>query len=560
MLKVRSTPIGNFRDCMEMNLHDPQTIEAEAELRYLSSAKHNIVSAQQSKPIIQIVQDTLIAAYLMTHEEFPLTKAQFFDITMKGSKPDGSDLWDPQRVKDIKKILKTNGKKFLSGRGLISLCLPHDLYYTHQNNVSQKEPIVKIVNGVLIEGTLDKSILGPTFHSLVNILNKEYNADVATNFIDNMQFIGSAWLLVHGFSIGLGDCLITGKESVDSIKETLTQCYTKAKGIEETTYNPGIREIRIIGSLSQAKDIGMKIAKNSMRKDNNLITSVSSGAKGDFFNIAQITGLLGQQNLEGKRVTPLLNGGKRTLPHYPLNEKMELEREYESRGFIKNSFIHGLSPTEFFFHAMSGREGVCDTATGTANSGYLQRKIVKTCEDIQVQHDGTVRDATGKIYQYTYGGNGYNPSKCVRIGNENQPCDVKRIAERLNQAYMNGHEVLQDMYEDPEIEINEIKEDVVDVNKQKLINKIRQRYPESIIDKNWDMDQLVQRLEALQLEIEEDDSDIEEEETEDHEALLDKEETEEDEEDKDTDDEMMEEMLEEMIEEYDDCDDYGGDD
>jgi DNA-directed RNA polymerase beta' subunit len=68
---------------------------------------------------------------------------------------------------------------------------------------------------------------------------------------------------------------------------------------------------------------------------------------------------LGQQNLLGQRVPPVLNHNTRTLPHYP-SGSLPLEIEYESRGFIASSFIKGLNPKEFYFHAMSGREGICD--------------------------------------------------------------------------------------------------------------------------------------------------------------------------------------------------------
>ena len=210
-----------------------------------------------------------------------------------------------------------------------------------------------------MEGALDKSTLGSAHGSIIQILNKEYGKEITMNFIDNMQFIANGWLATQGFSIGMEDCMITSEKSIKAIKETLTQCYTKAEGIEETTQNPGIREIRVTAALSQAKDIGMRIAKNSMKPDNDFLVTVTSGAKGDFFNIAQLTGLLGQQNLEGKRVAYGMSHGKRSLPHYPY-ENLSKEREYESKGFVRHSFIRGLSPEEFFFHAMSGREGVCD--------------------------------------------------------------------------------------------------------------------------------------------------------------------------------------------------------
>jgi DNA-directed RNA polymerase II subunit RPB1 len=343
------------------NVHAPQSCDTEAELRKNSLTQENIITAQESKPVITITQDSLLAACLMTLKEIPLSRGEFMNMTMKGERVDGSPLWNAKRIKRIQTVLKTHGKsnKIYNGKGLISLILPETFFYEKKNGLHPTEPVVKIVEGVFLEGAFDKSILGADHGSIIQLLVKEYGNTVAANFIDNIQFLGNAWLLFHGFSVGLEDCMVSSAESVMSIRETLAQCYSKAEGIEETTQNPGIREVRVTAAMSQAKDIGMRIAKNAMRKDNNFLVTVGSGAKGDYFNIAQITGLLGQQNLEGKRVTPMMNHGRRSLPHYPFG-KISKEREYESRGFIKNSFIHGLSPEEFFFHAMSGREGVCD--------------------------------------------------------------------------------------------------------------------------------------------------------------------------------------------------------
>ena len=351
----------------EMNIHAPQSHEAEAELRLLTDVRLNIITAQESKPIITITQDSLVSSFLMTRRKFDLTKEQFQNLCMKADGGNKGDVWDIQRIEEIKRILKKFGKidpetkepNIYNGRGLFSLIFPRDFNYEYENNAHPDEPKVKIYCGVFLEGAFDKSVLGSNHDSIIQIMNKEYGAFETCRFIDNTQFIANAWLTIHSFSIGLDDCMITSEKSVLAIKNTLTQCYTKAQGIEESTQNEGIREVRVTGALSQAKDIGMKIAKDSMNPKNNFLVTVGSGAKGDYFNIAQLTGLLGQQNLEGKRVTPVLNHGKRTLPHYPFGE-LTKEREYESRGFVRHSFIRGLNPEEFFFHAMSGREGVCD--------------------------------------------------------------------------------------------------------------------------------------------------------------------------------------------------------
>ena len=82
----------------------------------------------------------------------------------------------------------------------------------------------------------------------------------------------------------------------------------------------------------------------------------------------------------------------------------------ESRGFIENSFITGQTPQEFFFQAMTGRVGLIDTAVKTADTGYIQRKLIKAMEDLHVGYDYSVRSASGGIIQNVYGNDGMNAS------------------------------------------------------------------------------------------------------------------------------------------------------
>ena len=416
----------------EMNLHIPQGLESQAELKFLSAAKYNIISPQSSKPNMAIVQDSLLGAYRMTKDNKPITKSEYFTISMVLELK--QDIMN--RIQHIRRVLKEKGKKVqcFTGKGIISLFLPIDLSYEFKNNADVDEPIVKIYKGVLYEGVFDKTIIGSSHSSLIHLLNKEYGPDEAMYFIDCIQFCTSQWLLIRGFTVGLGDCLVTDKEKVHEIMDVVKKCYIEAAGISNTTTHAGVREIRINGSLNKAKDVGLKIAKDSLDKCNNFLSTVISGSKGDFFNITQITGLLGQQNLKGQRVPLVMNHGRRSLPHYPFSD-LSLESEFESRGFIVNSFIHGLNPREFYFHAMSGREGITDTAMGTATSGYMQRRIVKLTEDIKIQYDGTVRDATGKIYQMAYGDSGIDPTMTTKVNGIQEACDIGRLIEKLNKKY-----------------------------------------------------------------------------------------------------------------------------
>ena len=431
--------MGNHR--VYRNIHVPQSLEAQAELKMLSSTQCNIISSQASKPIIAIVQDSLLGAYKMTYENKRITKEQFFDITMKLEEYDSKMVLD--RIQHIRRILKQKGKKTqcFNGRGLMSLLFPLDFNYEKKNNCISDEPVVKIYRGVLYEGAFNKEIIGSSHNSIIQVLNKEYGSERASRFVDGIQFITNAWLLVNGFSVGIKDCLVSkelnsegvGKEQ--EIKDNVQKCFMESEVVKKTTNHKNIREMRVNASLGKAKDIGLKIAKDALSWDNNFLSTVNSGSKGDFFNIAQITGLLGQQQLLGQRIPRNMNHGKRTLPHYPFEKDMTPEMEYESRGFISSSFIKGLNPREFYFHAMTGREGISDTATGTATSGYMQRRIIKLTEDIKVQYDGTVRDITGKIYQISYGRDGFDPVSTVKVGGSQEVCDVSRLVNRLNMDY-----------------------------------------------------------------------------------------------------------------------------
>jgi DNA-directed RNA polymerase III subunit RPC1 len=94
-----------------------------------------------------------------------------------------------------------------------------------------------------------------------------------------------------------------------------------------------------------------------------------------------------------------------------------------AKGFVRNSFYSGLSPSEFLFHAVSGREGLVDTAVKTAETGYMSRRLIKSLEDLSCQYDMTVRDATGNLVQFKFGDDGLDPTN---LEGDDSPVDYVR--------------------------------------------------------------------------------------------------------------------------------------
>ena len=117
--------------------------------------------------------------------------------------------------------------------------------------------------------------------------------------------------------------------------------------------------------------------------------------------------------------------------HYNFG-KLNQETEYESKGFVKNSFMHGLSPEETWFHAITGREGVTDTSMKTSRTGYIQRKLIKSGEDHQVQYDHSVRTSDGSVIQFVYGGDGLDGSETIVMKGKPAICNMSRIVDKYN--------------------------------------------------------------------------------------------------------------------------------
>lgn len=389
-LAVTKTFNADF-DGDEMNLHCPASVDGEAELRELSSLENHLMSVQSGKPNITIVQDAMLGVYLLTQPDVRLDKATWWDIAMHSQIPDVETVVARKQRTAARVAPQLVDATSAAGAFVFSLLLPDAFSFTHAG--------VRIVDGLLVQGYITKKHLAP-HASILKCLHAEQSAEAAMRFIDCLQFLANRFLIHRGFSVGISDCVVTRKQEIDDV---ISKALAKAHSVEQNVDDAALREVHIARTLSGARDVGMMIAQRALPPSNRFLATVTSGSKGDYFNIAQITGVIGQQFLEGQRVRPLLSHNRRTLPHYRLDGKDALAARYESRGFVRHSFVHGMRPTEFFFHAMTGREGITDTAMKTATSGYIQRRMVKMAEDVQVKYDGTVRNASDDIFQFLYG-------------------------------------------------------------------------------------------------------------------------------------------------------------
>ncbi|MFO7833351.1 MAG: DNA-directed RNA polymerase subunit A' [Halohasta sp.] len=405
----------------EMNLHALQTEEARAEARVLMRVQEQILSPRFGENIIGAIQDHISGTYLLTNDNPNFTETQALDL-LRATRVD--ELPDPDG--------ENEAGPYWSGRTVFSLLLPDGLDLEFSSSTGGD---VVIEDGQLIEGTIDEDAVGAFGGEIVDTIVKQYSETRARVFINEVAALAMRAIMHFGFSIGIDDESIppVADEQVD---EAIDNAYDRIEELIETYENGDLEslpgrtvdetlEMKIMQTLGKARDSAGEIADDHFSDDNPAVVMARSGARGSMLNLTQMAGCVGQQAVRGERI----NRGyeDRTLAHYEENDLSA-----EAHGFVENSYRSGLTPREFFFHAMGGREGLVDTAVRTSKSGYLQRRLINALSELEVQYDGTVRDTSDTVVQFEFGEDGTSP---VRVSSADDfDVDVEGITDRVLEA------------------------------------------------------------------------------------------------------------------------------
>ncbi|VDO71417.1 unnamed protein product [Schistosoma curassoni] len=357
------------------------------------------------------------------------------------------------------------------------------MYSSKGSEMCPNDGFVLIQNSELLAGCVDKKLLGGgSKSSIFYTLLRDYGREACADAMWRLGRIALFFLAHRGFSIGLGEVmpssdLVASKTAVISRGFATCDDYINQYQMNTLVCNPGCsmedtlerRDSNSCGpnvsiplsskaeqtlldwipvdsllstvhlnttsnisqELSKIRDEAGAACKRQLHPSNSPLVMAQSGSKGSFLNISQMIACVGQQVIGGKRVPDVING--RSLVHFPPGS-----RTPEAKGFVGNSFYSGLSPSEFFFHAMSGREGLTDTAVKTADTGYMQRRLVKFLEDLAVAYDDTVRDSRGDIIQFRYGSDGLDP---LEMETDTFPVNFIKEMEHIRTSYDCPHEV-----------------------------------------------------------------------------------------------------------------------
>ncbi|EJT46834.1 DNA-directed RNA polymerase iii largest subunit [Trichosporon asahii var. asahii CBS 2479] len=358
--------------------------------------------------------DFITASYLLSRRDRLLDRQQFTQICSYLGDGDleidlpPPTIWKPVRLwtgKQVYNLLMRPNKKSKVLINLEAKCRTlieprkEDKFFM---DMAPNDGYLVIQNSEIMCGVFDKNTVGDgKKNSVFGVMLRDYGPNEAAIAMTRLAKLSARWLANQGFSLGIND-VIPGEMLQSNKDQMVEEAYEKCESNIELAKRgklqnaPGCDqettlEQLISGILSGVREAVGDVCMNELSRHNAPLIMATCGSK------------VGQQIIAGHRVP---NGFQdRSLPHFRKKSKNP-----PSKGFVRNSFFSGLTPTEFLFHAISGREGLVDTAVKTAETGYMARRLMKALEDLSTQYDLSVRNSVGGIVQFQYGDDNLDPA------------------------------------------------------------------------------------------------------------------------------------------------------
>ncbi|WP_166868711.1 MULTISPECIES: DNA-directed RNA polymerase subunit beta' [unclassified Salinibacterium] len=333
----------------QMAVHLPLSVEAQAEARILMLASNNILKPSDGRPVTLPSQDMIIGLHhLTTLKEGAAGEGRVFGSIAEAimAKDEGTlDLNAQVRIRldgvylqDAPEDFVQGSSKLMTttlGRALFNQALPVDYWYT--------------------EAVADKGKIS----AIVNDLAERYPKVEVAATLDRIKDAGFYWATRSGVTVALSD-VITPVDKPQIVAKHEKQAAKVQAEYDKGLIDDGTRRKELIDIWTEATNEIATSMQASYPKDNNIYRMVSSGARGNWLQVRNISGIRG-------------------LVSNPKGETI-------ARPII-SSYREGLSVAEYFIATHGARKGLADTALRTADSGYLTRRLVDVSQDVIIREE-----------------------------------------------------------------------------------------------------------------------------------------------------------------------------
>lgn len=484
-----------------MNMHFPQSLIAQAEARLIANTDNQYLVPTSGNPLRGLIQDHVVAGVWLTNKDTFFTREEYYQLIYGALRPEDDysgggmvltlppAIWKPQPLWTGKQVVRSSSYCLASSRVTYSLNQISTLMKNIKPpnagglnfscrgkvpgsawGVHTAEENVLFVDGELLTGILDKAQIGASPYGLVHSVFELYGAEVAGKLLSILSRVLTKFLQSRAFSCRMDDLLLTEEGNADrramlagvnekgldaaleyvglsdadkTRPETADDLRLRLEEILRDDYKLAGLDATVEGETNQ---VTTKLIKTCLPSGlvkpfphNNMQMMTVSGAKGSNVNASQISCLLGQQSLEGRRVPTMVSG--KTLPSFKA-----FETAPRAGGFVAGRFLTGIRPQEYYFHCMAGREGLIDTAVKTSRSGYLQRCLIKHLEGLRVHYDNTVRNSDSSVLQFNYGEDSLDVTKQKHLMQfEFAVRNVASLVERFRPKEVLTSDKIQDM-------------------------------------------------------------------------------------------------------------------
>ncbi|MCF7917459.1 DNA-directed RNA polymerase subunit beta' [Candidatus Gracilibacteria bacterium] len=324
----------------QMAVHLPLSVEAQYEAKTIMLSSKNLLKPSSGDPIVNPSQDMVLGCYFLT---------QIFE----GKKGEGMGF---SSVKEAELAYESG---FVHPQAKIKLRTEEGVLETTIGRI--------IFNEILPEGIeYQNTVFGKKgLSNLLARLYAEFGTEVAAKAADDIKDLGFRFATKSGISISVFDLKqpVNKNEIIEKaniIVEKINKEFWHGLLTDEERYNHTIK------IWSRVKTEVMNEMIGGYHKENDIFYQIDSGARGNWGQITQLSGMKG-------------------LVASPSGRTIELP--------IKSNLKEGFTILEYFIATHGGRKGKSDTALKTAEAGYLTRRLVDSVQDVVTKEEdcGTLK-------------------------------------------------------------------------------------------------------------------------------------------------------------------------